>query len=91
MNSSEYAQTLEITDKWQEWVEFGKDVSAAINLDQGEVFLTGRVEFNEEIDSFSVIGMYATDRDGDEVAIEGFDRAQATANMINKYFEEVGL
>ena len=77
--------------QWQEFVEFGKEVSSVIQLDDAEVFLTGRVEFDEETDSFEVIGLYGTDRNGEEVSIEGFDRAQATANMINKYFEEVGL
>lgn len=105
MNAIEYGQTLATVEEMMRDerhvsklmdVQRTKIVKLSKNPDDydvydycAEILVAGNVEYNPETDGYLVLGMIATDRDGDEVELSNAERQRATYLLISAYFEEV--
>ena len=54
-----------------------------------ELIVEGRVEYNPETDGYWVVGMIATDRNGEEVDLTTNERQEASYLLIKEYFDQV--
>ena len=105
MNQIEYGQTLATVEEMlrderhvsklmdvqrTKIVQLSKDPDDYDVYDYcAEILVAGNVEYNPETDGYWVLGMYARDKDGEEIDLTDSERQRATYLLINEYFEQV--
>ena len=105
MNQIEYGQTLATVEEMlrderhvsklmdvqrTKIVQLSKDPDDYDVYDYcAEILVAGNVEYNYETDGYWVLGMYARDKDGEEIDLTDSERQRATYLLINEYFEQV--
>jgi len=105
MNQIEYGQTLATVEEMLRDerhvsklmdVQRSKTVQLSRNPEDydvidycAEILVEGNVEYNYEHDGYQVVGLYASDEDGDQIDLTDSERQRAAYLLINEYFEQV--